>query len=302
MVAYDFLKTHLLKDVLAIIDTSTLKIENASFIEPRLTRSSSDVLFSAKFNDQDGYIFILLEHQSTADKFMVFRLFKYMTRICDRYLKNNPKSKHLPLIYLVVLYNGTEEYDVARNLWDLFGTNNHLAREFWVNDYQLINVHKIPDDELKERPWSGLLEFFLKYIHQRDLLRRWQEIAYLIPSLIKVTKSLGYNYIEILLNYTLDFIDQNDKIDLDKLLTTILNQEKEEEIMASIAQHWREEGIEIEKARSNAAIEAATDEGTRAIAKNLLKASLSIDVIAESTGLSKSQIEDLKNHGDFRNN
>ncbi|WP_341761147.1 MULTISPECIES: Rpn family recombination-promoting nuclease/putative transposase [unclassified Candidatus Tisiphia] len=53
MVAYDFLKTHLPKDVLAIIDTSTLKIENASFIEPRLTRSSSDVLFSAKFNDQD---------------------------------------------------------------------------------------------------------------------------------------------------------------------------------------------------------------------------------------------------------
>ncbi|WP_375332692.1 Rpn family recombination-promoting nuclease/putative transposase [Candidatus Tisiphia endosymbiont of Psammoecus bipunctatus] len=52
MVAYDFLKTHLPKDVLAIIDMSTLKIENASFIEPRLTRSSSDVLFSAKFNDQ----------------------------------------------------------------------------------------------------------------------------------------------------------------------------------------------------------------------------------------------------------
>ncbi|WP_342278673.1 Rpn family recombination-promoting nuclease/putative transposase [Candidatus Tisiphia endosymbiont of Myopa tessellatipennis] len=38
-VAYDFLKTHLPKDVLAIIDISSLKVENASFIEPKLTRN-----------------------------------------------------------------------------------------------------------------------------------------------------------------------------------------------------------------------------------------------------------------------
>jgi predicted transposase/invertase (TIGR01784 family) len=298
-VAYDFVKAHLPKDMLAIIDTSSLTVENVSFIEPKLTRSSSDVLFSAKFNDQDGYIFLLIEHQSTADKFMAFRLFKYMIRICDRYLKNNPKSKHLPLVYPVVLYNGIAEYDVARNLWDLF-SNNHLAKQFWLNDYQLVNVHDISDEELKKRPWSGLLEFFLKYIHERDLFRRWQEIAYLLPQLTKVT--IGYDYIEILLYYTLDFIDQNDKMNLEEILITTLNKEKGQEIMSSLAQHWKEEGIEkgikkgieIEKSRSEATIIT--------IAKNLLKSGLSIDVIAESTGLSKSQIEDLKNHSDLTNN
>ncbi|WP_231284264.1 MULTISPECIES: hypothetical protein [spotted fever group] len=33
------------------------------------------------------------------------------------------------------------------------------------------------DEKLKEKAWSGILQFFLKQIHKRDLLKRWQEVA-----------------------------------------------------------------------------------------------------------------------------
>jgi predicted transposase/invertase (TIGR01784 family) len=95
IVAYELLQAHLPQEVLAIIDTSTLKLEKESFIEHNLTASIADVLFSVKFNGNDGFIYLLLEHQSSPDHFMAFRLFKYMVNICDRYRLENQKTKFL---------------------------------------------------------------------------------------------------------------------------------------------------------------------------------------------------------------
>ena len=196
MVANELIEAHLPKDVLDIMDMSSLKPEKESFVEADLTNSVSDVLFSAKFNGNNGYIYLLLEHQSTQDRFMAFRLFKYMVNICDRYRLDNPKTQHLPLIYPLVIYNGVKKkYNVPRNLWDLFN-DRILAKEFWTKDYQVVNLHEIPDEELKNRIWSGILEFFMKHIHERQLLKRWQEIAYLLAELTKVT--IGYDYIKMI--------------------------------------------------------------------------------------------------------
>lgn len=239
LVSHEFLATHLPKDILALMDISTVKLENTSFVELDLTDKYSDVIFSAKFNNTDGYIYLLLEHQSAADPFMAFRLFKYMTNICDRYLTENPGAKHLPLIYPLIYFNGIQKYNVSRNLWDLF-KSSELAREFWTNDYQLVNVHEIPDEELKKRTWSGILDFFMKHINERKLLSRWQEIAYMLPEIINV--NTGYDYIEMLLCYTLTKIDQSDKMKLEKLLTSKLSQETGAKIMGSLAHHWEQIG------------------------------------------------------------
>ncbi len=161
LVAHEFLNAHLPKHIKALIDFPSLKFENTSFIEQNLRDSISDVLFSAKFDSKDGYLFLLIEHQSSADHFMAYRMFKYLINICDRYLILNPKTKTLPLVYPLIFYNGTEKYNVPRNLWDLF-EDSKLARSSWINDYQLVNVHEIPDEQLKQRAWSGILEFFLK--------------------------------------------------------------------------------------------------------------------------------------------
>ena len=292
IVAYEFIETHLPKEVFASIDTTTLKLEKESFIEQDLVNSASDVLFSAKFNGNDGYIFLLLEHQSTPHPLMAFRLFKYMLSICDRYIRMNPKARHLPLVYPLVLYNGTKPYNVPRNLWDLF-SNKTLAKEFWTNDYQLVNVHEIPDKELKKRIWSGTLEFFLKHIKERQLLKRWQEISDILPQLIQI--NIGYDYIEMFLHYTLPSIDQNDRIELEKMLITALNKEQGEKLMISLAQAWKEEGIEI-GIQDGIKIGEARGENKKAfeIARSLLAQGLDINIISTATGLNVERIKELK--------
>ncbi|WP_375327539.1 Rpn family recombination-promoting nuclease/putative transposase [Candidatus Tisiphia endosymbiont of Nemotelus uliginosus] len=53
--------------------------------------------------------------------------------------------------------------------------NPDLAKRLWTDDYLLINVHDINDEQLKEQLWSGILLFFLKHIHERQLLKKLQE-------------------------------------------------------------------------------------------------------------------------------
>ncbi|AEK74780.1 MULTISPECIES: transposase [spotted fever group] len=44
------------------------------------------------------------------------------------------------------------------------------------------------------------LAVFFKHIHERDLLKRWQEVADLLPEFIKV--NIGIDYIELILSST----------------------------------------------------------------------------------------------------
>ncbi|WP_324602893.1 MULTISPECIES: Rpn family recombination-promoting nuclease/putative transposase [spotted fever group] len=63
-------------------------------------------------------------------------------------------------MYPCVFYNGVQNYNAPTNLWELF-ENSELVKNTWINDYQLINVQNISDEKLKEKAWSGILQFFL---------------------------------------------------------------------------------------------------------------------------------------------
>jgi predicted transposase YdaD len=71
IVAHEFIEAHLPKEILQRLDTKTLTLEKESFVEPDLTNSISDVLFSCKMEAKanngnnyykDSYIYLLLEH------------------------------------------------------------------------------------------------------------------------------------------------------------------------------------------------------------------------------------------------
>src|SRR4051794_20647438 len=73
LVREEFLRTHLDPKVNALIDYPSLKIEKDSFVEDSLKDSYCDILLSTKFSNREGYIYLLLEHQSEPDKLMGMR-------------------------------------------------------------------------------------------------------------------------------------------------------------------------------------------------------------------------------------
>ncbi|WP_341759003.1 hypothetical protein [Candidatus Tisiphia endosymbiont of Ptychoptera albimana] len=146
--------------------------------------------------------------------------------------------------------------------------------------------------------------FFLKHIHERQLLKRWQEISHLLPRLSEIT--IGYDHIRNLLSYTLTFIEQNDKIELEKILKNSLTKEKGEELMPSIAQVWKEEGIQIGlqdgiKIGVQDGIKIGVQDGIRIgeargeakLIKMMINNGSSIEEVARITGLSITKINEL---------
>ncbi|MBZ7489043.1 Rpn family recombination-promoting nuclease/putative transposase, partial [Klebsiella michiganensis] len=75
--ARDFIDIHLPADLRSLCDLNTLQLESGSFIEEDLRAYYSDVLYSLEINNKTGYIYVLIEHQSSPDKQMPFRLMRY---------------------------------------------------------------------------------------------------------------------------------------------------------------------------------------------------------------------------------
>ncbi|MFE3618205.1 Rpn family recombination-promoting nuclease/putative transposase, partial [Streptomyces anulatus] len=88
----------------ARIDWSSLALESISFVSRHLRGTYSDLLFSARFDGRDAYLYLLLEHQSSSDHFMSLRMLDYMVSIWNRYLRDHPKSKTLPLVIPIVVH------------------------------------------------------------------------------------------------------------------------------------------------------------------------------------------------------
>ncbi len=103
-IARDFMELHLPAELRAICDLTTLKLESGSFVEDDLRQYFSDVLYSLKTAGGDGYVHVLIEHQSSPDKHMAFRLIRYAVAAMQRHLEAGHKK--LPLVIPVLFYTG----------------------------------------------------------------------------------------------------------------------------------------------------------------------------------------------------
>src|SRR5260221_6445814 len=105
LVAQELFEHHLPEWIKKKIDFSTLALQKESFINDNLKLQIADLLYSANFDGKKGYVYLLLEHASTPDKLLPFRMLKYILAVMDHHLKQNG-DKVLPLVYPMILYTG----------------------------------------------------------------------------------------------------------------------------------------------------------------------------------------------------
>ena len=127
--ARDFFRTYLPPRLAAAVDWSTLALEPGSFVDERLAGSSSDLLYRVRCGDQPLLLYCLLEHQSTVDPDMPFRLLVYMVRIWERWRGQGPGEQKAPGIVPVVLHQGGETWTVSPRFQDWLGLPEAWRRE-----------------------------------------------------------------------------------------------------------------------------------------------------------------------------
>lgn len=288
--ARDFITIHLPPALLQLCDLQTLKLESGSFIEEDLHPYYSDMLYSLKTACGDGYIHVLIEHQSSPDKHMAFHLMRYAIAAMQRHLEAGHKT--LPLVIPILFYHGRKSpYPYSMNWLDNF-IDPALATRVYSQDFPLVDITVIPDDEIMRHRSMAALTLIQKHIRQRDLTRFLDKLAGLLTR-----NHISGQQVIALVNYMLQAGEAQDARTLlyemaqhapqygDELMTLAeqLKQEGRIEGMQQGIQQGLQQGIQT-----------GERETSRKIARAMLEKGIAAADITDMTGVSAEELTALQ--------
>ncbi len=129
-----------------------------SFIDPSLVATESDLVFKFLRGEEQCYLYVLLEHQSTEDPFMPCRLARYILGIRERHRREHPEARRLPPVFPLVVYQGAGPWKSGTRLQDLIALRPGDANERWQLglEFSLLELFRTGYEELKGTP-EGVL-------------------------------------------------------------------------------------------------------------------------------------------------
>lgn len=287
--ARDFLAVHLPADIRAQVRLDTLKLEPGSFVDQKLRELHSDVLYSVETAEgHAGYIYCLVEHQSTADRMMAWRMMRYSMAVMDAHLKKGNDT--LPVVVPLLFYQGTvRPYPYSTDWMDCFDVPA-MAREVHSRPWPLVDVSVMEDSDLQSHRRMALLELV-----QRDI--RHRDAASLLRDVVQLIRLAGNTREQV--EAVLCYIIYNGMTS--ESITPFLYElageipEYKELIMGTIAQQLKEEGIQLGIQQG---IEQGIEQERLAAKQKLLETAyalldngVSLDVVIKSTGLSRETLE-----------
>ena len=174
-----FLAGALAPGVVAALDLGTLAAVSSDLVDQLLDERHGDLLFTVERRGGGRMVLhVLVEHQSTRDVRMAYRLLRYVLRIWEHHRGEAPTGP-LPPVLAVVLYHGEEAWTVSRRLRDLIdleGLPAEVVEELPDLRYRVIDLSQLPEEALFGAAQGRLMLLLLKHVHDGDLwerLPRW---------------------------------------------------------------------------------------------------------------------------------
>jgi len=309
-VAADYLENYLPQEIAKTFDFKTLALVETNFIDQEFRSTSADLLFQihthGKKSNKPAFVYILFEHKSYNDSMVAFQLLRYMVRIWERHIKENPKAKTLPMIFPILFYHGESGWTAPVSFHNLFDQENIEFFRLYMPGYNyfLADLSRLPENQIRGDLLTRAVILLMKSIHNKDLHEKLPEIFDLIYQ-INDPKEKIVDLLHLVLYYTLSGTKEADRTKITGVLSKI--DKTTEGIMTTIAESWvqegiikgREEGIAtgIIKGRQEG-IATGMEKGQQMnkleTAKKMIQEGLPIDLIQRVTGLSEKEIEDLK--------
>ncbi|XTZ39759.1 Rpn family recombination-promoting nuclease/putative transposase [Salmonella enterica] len=279
--ARDFMQLHLPAELQAACDFSTLKLESGSFIDDKLRSFFSDVLYSLKTVSGEGYIHVLVEHQSTPDRHMAFRMLRYAVAVMQRHL--DAGHRKLPLVIPVLFYAGRRRpYPYAIRWLDEFD-DPALAEKLYGSAFPLVDVTVIPDDEIMEHRSVAALALVLKHIRQRDMAALLERL----PVLMLAEQMTGHQ-LASLINYLVQAGEASDAETFVRKLAQRVPKHKDE--LMTIAEQLKQKGFNLGRQEGR---QEGEREATLKIARTMLLNGLDRRTVMKMTGLTEEDLAQI---------
>jgi hypothetical protein len=139
------------------LDLDRLARVPGSFVDEALKWRHSDLLFTAPLDGRDAFVYVLVEHQSSADPLMAFRMLRYVTRIWDQQLRDRPRARQLPAVIPLVVHHGRSQWTNPVQLLELIDLDPAARQamqpylphfEFLLDDLGALDARQLVDREL----------------------------------------------------------------------------------------------------------------------------------------------------------
>lgn len=283
--ARDFIEIHLPPSLMQICKLDTLRLESGSFIEDDLRPYYSDILYSLETTSGCGYVHVLIEHQSSPDKLMAFRLMRYAIAAMQRHIEEGHKT--LPLVIPILFYQGRRSpYPWSLDWLDWLENfaDPDTARQIYSTAFPLVDITVIPDDEIMEHRSMAALTLVQKHIWQRDMA----ELVDKLTSLL-LLEQMSRQQITVLIKY---MAQAGEEQDVRPLLYELAQRVPQHGgVLMTLAEKWLEEGMQK-------GIKEGIKEGKRAallnVAKAMLERGIDTTAVMEMTGLTSDDLQQLR--------
>lgn len=245
-------------------------------------------------HDVKGYIYLNVEHQSTPQELMAFRLLRYKIAIMKQHLDQGHKK--LPSVISILFYQGREQpYPYSLELIDSF-EDKEFAKQYFFAEPFLVDLSQIPDESLCEDKTAGPLAIVQKHIFNRDL-------ANIAQALVKLIQSnhiqLEHELFNSLVYYMLS---QGDTSDVQQVIDTLLTIDSHREDVMNAAQQLEQQGLKkglqqgLEQGLQQGmqqGMQQGRHEEALTIARNLLADGMSPQAVQRFTGLPEAEVVGL---------
>ena len=262
------------------------KIEklNNTYITKKFKKRETDLIVKLlTYKGVETYIYLLLEFQSTVDKYMALRMLNYITLFYQDLIEQGQvKDKLLPAVFPVVLYTGENKYTASLNIEELIEKPYEKLGKY-IPEFQYYKValnESVEEIDEEFKNVNNILAGVFKIVTAKGEEEIKETIKVLKVRLEKAPaiKKFINDWLAHLFNYKGFKLENVDEEGVEKMLVTFL---KERDKKAK--EEGKEEGIK-----------KGIGMGKEEIAKKSLQKGLSPEVIAEITGLSVEEIKTLK--------
>ncbi|WP_375769048.1 Rpn family recombination-promoting nuclease/putative transposase [Archangium gephyra] len=239
--------------VVSEVDWSSLRREPGSVVDPELRETESDLLFTASLRSgQPLLLYLLLEHQSSVDRWMALRMLRYVVRQLERWRQEHPESTRLPLIVPLVMYHGPDgAWTAPRRVEDLFELpEGEAERGRWRAlvprfEYLLDDLTAEREEALSARsgpPLARLAWLVLRYGRTGELARRLPDWVALFAQLQATAE--GGEHLVVIIRYLQWTEGKAVHAAARQVLHSLVDEQRAEELMGTWAEEMIEEGVQ----------------------------------------------------------
>lgn len=262
------------------ISKDNIEKYSTEFITSKYSTKEADIVYRMK----EKNIFFLIEHQSTVDRTMPYRIALYSMMIMEEALDREKMRKtnyKFPRVVPIVLYTGKRKWNVPNRLEDVQEKIEGYSKK--EKEYNLIDINKYSEKELLNDDLiiskAMLIE---KSKNKEELIENIDKIANI--TLKNNNVELSSYFIEIIEKYILpNTIKEESRKRIEKIKLRI----GEKETMLNCIRMIEEENKKL--------IKRGRKEGIKEMIKKMIETDIDIEKIKQITGMSREEILKIKN-------